>query len=94
VLASGGARESGAEKGTGVILMETTTIDALNHTMKGHTDGAGRVIEAVDAENNVSHFTYDAQGNRLRSRDANAIGTDNTFAEKRNYESRVSRRWS
>ncbi len=57
-------------------VVETTQSNALGHTSRTRTDGAGRVIESVDAENFVTSFEYDANGNRLKVRDPNGVGQD------------------
>jgi len=41
-------------------LVETAYIDALGNTTRGRADGAGRTIQAVDAESNVTAMTFDA----------------------------------
>jgi len=60
-------------------VLETATADALGHTTRRRTDGAGRTIETVDAENNITQFWYDADGNRLKFRDPNGVGEDCTY---------------
>ena len=57
-------------------LVETTGTDPLGHTNKSQTDGAGRLIKRIDAENHASTFDYDANGNLIASRDANNVGQD------------------
>ncbi|MBD3222239.1 hypothetical protein GF314_13460, partial [bacterium] len=48
-------------------------------TSEMHRDGAGNVRSAIDAENQATASTYDANGNRLSVRDPNAVGTDCTY---------------
>ncbi len=67
-----------AVSGVGQVL-ETTQIDALNHTRKSRTDGAGRTLETVDALGNVTTATFDAAGNQLSLRDPNSIGWNATY---------------
>ncbi len=57
-------------------VLETSSANALGHTTKQRTDGAGRTIESVDAENHVTSFEYDANGNRKKVRDPNGVGQD------------------
>ncbi len=56
-----------------------TDANAVTIVTKVRTDGAGRVIESVDAENQITSATYDAGGNRLTIRDPNNVGQDCTF---------------
>ena len=60
-------------------LLETKSISALGFQNKVQTDGAGRRIKTIDAENNTSNFEYDANSNMVKSRDANAVGQDCLF---------------
>jgi len=57
-------------------VLETSVANALGHTNRRRTDGAGRTIETVDAENYITHFTFDANGNQLTVRDPNNVGED------------------
>ncbi|MBX2852628.1 MAG: hypothetical protein KTR15_12890 [Phycisphaeraceae bacterium] len=59
--------------------LETLSISALNHLNRSFTDGAGRAVEAEDAEGNVSFAVYDNNGNAIRTRNANAVGQDCDF---------------
>ena len=61
--------------GYGAVL-ETSSANALGHTTKQRTDGAGRVIQSLDAEGFVTTFEYDANGNRKKVRDPNGVGQD------------------
>ena len=61
--------------GYGAVL-ETSVANALGHTTRTRTDGAGRTIASVDADNHVTTFEYDANGNRLKVRDPNGVGQD------------------
>ena len=63
-------------------LLETIATDALDHINRSRTDGAGRMIEAVDAENQLSTFLYDNNSSLLQSRDANQVGLDCVFDER------------
>jgi len=60
-------------------VLETARHDALNHITRSRTDGAGRTIESVDAENFVSTFSSDANGNQIAVRDPNSVGQDCTY---------------
>ena len=60
-------------------LLETTQTSALGFQNKVRTDGAGRRINTVDAEGNVSNFFYDANSNLVSFRDANGVGQDCIF---------------
>ena len=60
-------------------LLETKTISALDFENKVQSDGAGRRINAIDAENNTATFEYDANSNLVKSRDANGVGQDCDF---------------
>ncbi len=57
-------------------VLETSVANALGHTSKQRTDGAGRVIQSIDAEGFVTSFEYDANGNRKKVRDPNGVGQD------------------
>ena len=57
-------------------VLETVQTNALGHTHRSRTDGAGRTIQSVDAASFVTSFEYDANGNRLMVRDANGVGQD------------------
>lgn len=59
--------------------VETTSVDALDHVRRSRSDGAGRVIETVDAEGNATRFRFDSNSNLLRSRDPNNVGHDCDF---------------
>ena len=45
--------------------LETSVANALSHTNRRRFDGAGRTIQVVDAENFITQFTFDGNGNRL-----------------------------
>jgi len=68
-------------------LLETSIADGLNHISKSRVDGVGRVRETVDPENKVVTFEYDANGNRVKYRDANGVGQD-CFFDDRNRDKR------
>jgi YD repeat-containing protein len=55
-------------------VLETASINALGSVNRTRTDGAGRTIQTVDAENHVTSQTYDAAGNQLTVRDPNSVG--------------------
>ncbi len=56
--------------------LESRSIDALGHTTKSLTDGAGRTLRSIDQLGNATVFTYDAGGNQLSVRDPNSVGQD------------------
>ena len=62
-------------------LLETTQTSALGFQNKVRTDGAGRRINSIDAEDNASNFFYDANSNLVSFRDANGVGQDCIFDE-------------
>jgi RHS repeat-associated protein len=59
--------------------LETLSLSALGHATRVRTDGLGRIIQRVDAENNIAFFVYDNAANPVRSRDANGVGLDCTY---------------
>ncbi len=66
----------------GSTLLQTTSItdpSTLALTNAVLSDGAGRRIISIDAENNRSVFGYDNNGNLVTSRDANNVGQDCIF---------------
>jgi len=67
-------------------VLETASIDALDNTSRDRTDGAGRVIQSLDAANNVTTNTFDANSNRLSSSDPNSVGYTAVY-DARNRES-------
>ena len=48
----------------GATLVETSTIDPMNNTVRQRVDGLGRVREVVDAQLNVTTISSDPNGNR------------------------------
>ena len=62
--------------------LETSVANALGHTNRRGTDGAGRTIQVVDAENFITQFTFDGNGNRLSVHDPNNVGDDCTYNER------------
>ena len=60
-------------------FLETKSTSALGFENKQRTDGAGRRINAIDAEGNASNFFYDANSNLVSFRDANGVGQDCVF---------------
>ncbi|MDX2053048.1 MAG: RHS repeat-associated core domain-containing protein [Polyangiaceae bacterium] len=60
-------------------LLVTTTIDALNHRRSVHTDGAGRTLRTIDAQDCATEFSVDANGNVVKVRDPNFTGQDCSF---------------
>jgi len=63
-------------------LLETSVADGLEHVSKSRGDGIGRIRESVDAENKSVSFEYDANGNRVKYRDANDVGQDCIFDDR------------
>ncbi|RLS53154.1 MAG: RHS repeat protein [Planctomycetota bacterium] len=60
-------------------ILEMASANALGHTNRSRTDGAGRTIQTLDATNAITAFTYDANGRRLSVRDPNSVGQDCTY---------------
>ena len=69
-------------------LLETIQTSALGYKNSVRTDGAGRRIEAEDADRNnpdhpgvgnISRFEYDANSNLVSFRDPNGVGQDCDF---------------
>jgi RHS repeat-associated protein len=60
-------------------VLETASANALGHTNKSRTDGAGRTNQSLDATSAITAFTYDAGGRRLSVRDPNNVGQDCTY---------------
>ncbi len=60
-------------------VLETSSANALGHTNRSRSDGAGRSIQSVDAANFVTNVKSDANGNRLSVRDPNNVGQDCVF---------------
>ena len=60
-------------------VLETAVANAIGYTNRRRTDGAGRTVETVDAENYVTHFSFDSSGNQLALRDPNNVGEDCVF---------------
>ena len=60
-------------------VLETASANALGHTNKSRTDGAGRTLQSLDATSAATVFTYDAGGRRLAVRDPNNVGQDCTY---------------
>ncbi len=63
-------------------LLEVSSTDALGNITRGRSDAAGRILESIDAENNSTAFSFDANSNRISYRDANNVGQDCTFDER------------
>ncbi|MCE9557221.1 MAG: RHS repeat-associated core domain-containing protein, partial [Planctomycetes bacterium] len=63
-------------------VLETASVDAINHTVKLRTDGAGREVESEDALTKITASTYDANSNRLSVRDPNNTGLDCVYDER------------
>ena len=57
-------------------VVEVTETNALGHLIRKRIDGAGRVIQSIDAEGHVTNFSYDANGNLKTVRDPNGVGYD------------------
>lgn len=67
-------------------LLITESKDALDHSNKSLSDGAGRTHETIDALGKISKFEFDANSSRVKSRNANNIGMDCLFdARNRDY---------
>jgi YD repeat-containing protein len=60
-------------------LLKTTATDALGHSTTHFTDGAGRTLLTQDPAGNLAGAAYDANSNRVITRDANGLGQDCTF---------------
>ncbi len=60
-------------------VLETAAANALGHTNRSRTDGAGRTMQSLDATNAITAFVYDANGRRLSVRDPNNVGQDCTY---------------
>lgn len=60
-------------------LLVTTSTDPLGHTSATYSDGAGRTLLFEDAAGNLSGFAYDANSNRVISRDPNGLGENCTY---------------
>jgi YD repeat-containing protein len=69
--------------------LETAFIDALDNTDRRRTDGGGRTIQSLDALNNVSAFTSDANSNRLSASDPNSVGYTAVFDARDRETSRT-----
>ncbi len=60
-------------------VLETASVNALGHTNKSRTDGAGRTLQSLDATSAITAFVYNANGQRLSVRDPNNVGQDCTY---------------
>ena len=60
-------------------VLETASANALGHTNKSRTDGAGRTMQSLDATSAITTFIYNANGRRLSVRDPNTVGQDCTY---------------
>jgi RHS repeat-associated protein len=60
-------------------LLKTTSTDALGHSSTHYTDGAGRTLLTQDPAGNLAGAAYDANSNRVITRDPNGLGQDCTF---------------
>jgi RHS repeat-associated protein len=60
-------------------LLITASADALGHTTTSYADGAGRTLLTADARGNLAGAAYDANSNRVISRDPNGLGENCTF---------------
>ncbi len=60
-------------------VLETASSNALGHTNKSRTDGAGRTMQSLDATGAITTFVYNANGQRLSVRDPNNVGQDCTY---------------
>ena len=60
-------------------VLETSSSNALGHTNKSRTDGAGRTLQSLDATSAITTFVYNANGQRLSVRDPNNVGQDCTY---------------
>lgn len=63
-------------------LLESTQVDALNHTNRTRSDAAGRIIQSLDALGKITAYKYDVAGNVLSVRDPSNIGWDATYDER------------
>lgn len=60
-------------------LLTTVATDALGHATTTYSDGAGRTLLMEDAAGFLSGAAYDANSNRVISRDPNGLGEDCEF---------------
>ncbi|MEM9881552.1 MAG: LamG-like jellyroll fold domain-containing protein [Planctomycetota bacterium] len=73
---------------SGGLLLTAVATDPLGHTQKSQTDGAGRTLRTIDAENHATNHRYDGNANRVSFRDpapGNGVGEDCVF-DSRNRE--------
>lgn len=70
-------------------LLETAFIDALDNTSRQRADGAGRTIQLLDAESNVTTATFDANSNQLSVSDPNSVGFTAVFDTRNRETSRT-----
>ena len=69
----------GASGGT---LLRTIGTTPLGFTSEDQSDGAGRTLRSLDADDRVTTASYDGQSNRVAFRDPMAVGEDCTFDER------------
>ncbi len=58
------------------LVVEVTETNALGEVIRKRMDGAGRMIQSVDAAGQITNYGYDAYGNLLSVRDPNGVGFD------------------
>jgi RHS repeat-associated protein len=66
-------------------LVETAVTDGVGDTTRTEHDGAGRVLASFDALGKFTTSAYDADSNRISTRDPNSVGYDAVF-DARNRE--------
>ncbi len=64
------------------VVLETAVVDPLDHITRSRSDGAGRVLQAVDEQNEVTALQFDNNSNRVRVRDPNDVGLDCVFDDR------------
>lgn len=60
-------------------VQQVSVSNGLGQTARGRVDGAGRLLEQIDAENHSTRFEYNAGGQRTKVRDPNGVGVEATF---------------
>lgn len=63
-------------------VLETAVVDPLEHIVRSRSDGAGRVLQGIDEQSDVTALQFDNNSNRLRVRDPNDVGEDCEFDDR------------